>query len=108
MMTPAQEGFEAGIMRRVPTHPYLRQSTMERQFMDGFKRGRERRAWLDARGMKRVEHSAYKNGPGDWHWELLVERAIHAKGWAKSEKVASQACEDAGIERRENLVAKAA
>lgn len=99
MTTPAQEGFEAGIMRRMPVHPYLRQSTMEREFMAGFKRGRARRAWLDARGQKRVEHIVVKNGPGDWHWELLVERAIHAQGWAKSEKLAYQACEDVAVAR---------
>lgn len=108
MTTPAQEGFEAGIMRRKPAHPYLHRSIMERKFMEGFQRGRDRRAWLDARGMKRVEHVVYKVGRGDWHWELLVERAIHAQGWAKSETLAYQACEDAGMARRDVQVAKAA
>ena len=50
MRTPAKDGFEAGIMRLEPSHPYLLQSSMERQFMDGFRRGRDRRAWLDGRG----------------------------------------------------------
>ena len=99
MSSPAQDGFEAGIMRRMPVHPYLRQSVMERQFMEGFKRGRDRRAWLDARGQKRVENVVVKNGPGDWHWEVLVEKQIHAQGWAKSERLAHQACEDANMAR---------
>lgn len=108
MTTPAQEGFEAGIIRRKPAHPYLRQTVMERQFMEGFKRGRDRRAWLDVRGMKRVEHVIVKNGPGDWHWELLVERAIEAQGWAKSEKLVAQACEDAAMDRLDEQAAVAA
>jgi hypothetical protein len=99
MNTPAQAGFEAGIMRRMPAHPNMHQSTPARQFMEGFKRGRERRAWLDARGQKRVEHIVVKSGPGDWHWELLVEKQIYAQGWSRTEKAASQACEDANMAR---------
>lgn len=108
MTTPAQDGFEAGIMRRLPVHPYMRQSVMEREFMQGFKRGRDRRAWLDSRGQQRVEHVVFKNGPRDWHWELLVERAIESQGWEKSEKLAYQACEDAAIERIDRANIKAA
>ena len=92
-------------MRRMPAHPYLRQTVMQRQFMQGFIRGQERRAWLDARGMKRVEHVVVKNGPGDWHWELLVERALEEQGWAKSERLAAQACEDAAMDRLDKRAA---
>ena len=86
-------------MRLEPSHPYLLQSSMERQFMDGFRRGRDRRAWLDARGQKRVENIVEKIGPSNWHWQLLVEKQIHAEGCEKSENAASQACEDANMDR---------
>lgn len=99
MNTPARDGFEAGIMRRMPAHPYPRQSPMEREFMNGFKHGRERRAWLDGRGQQRVENVVFKNGQGDWHWEVLVEKQIYAQGWARSERAAYQACEDANMAR---------
>lgn len=101
MSTAAAEGFEAGIMRRTPAHPYIQQSSMERDFMDGFKRGRARRTWLDSRGQKRVRNIVWKNGVGDWHWEVQVENSIHAQGWAKSERAANQACEDANMDRIE-------
>ena len=101
MYTPAQAGFEAGIMRRMPQHPYMVASTSARQFMEGFRRGRERRVWLDARGQKRVECIVVKNGRGDWHWDLLVEKQIHSQGWASSERKGYQACEDANMARLE-------
>ncbi len=67
--------------------------------MEGFKRGQEHRAWLDARGMERVQHIIVKNGTGDWRWELLAERVLQAQGSAKSAKLAYQACEDAAMDR---------
>jgi len=75
--------------------------------MAGFKRGRERRAWLDARGQERVEHVVVQNGHSDWHWEVLVEKQIYEQGRAKTERAAYQACEDANMVRvtqKENYV----
>lgn len=86
-------------MRRLPAHPYLCRSAMDREYMAGFKRGRDRRAWLDSCGKKRVEQIINKSVRGGWHWELQVEKQIHAQGWAKSEKLASQQCEDAAVDR---------
>jgi hypothetical protein len=100
-LSPARHGYESGIMRRLPAHPYPHQSAEARQFMDGFARGRERRAWLDERGFQRVQHIVWRNGPADWHWEVLVECALYAQGWAKSQKAADQACDEAAMARHD-------
>ncbi|MYM92529.1 hypothetical protein [Duganella vulcania] len=99
MPTPAQQGFEAGIMREEPAHPFLRRSSMEREYLAGFKRGQERRAWLDARGQQRVQIVVEQCAPGDWHWAVLVEKCLYAEGSEKTELAASQACEDANMAR---------
>lgn len=45
-----------------------------------------------------------KIGKGDWHWEVLVEKRIHAQGWAKSERQANTKCEDANMDRIESVL----
>ena len=99
-MEARKAGFEAGVMRRMPAHPYIIGTTPAREFMEGFKSGRERRAWLDARGMKRVRQIIDKAEGGGWWWEVLVENTIAAKGWAKSHKAASRQAEDAALATR--------
>lgn len=36
MESPTKDGYEAGIMNRMPAHPYLSKSVKERQFMEAF------------------------------------------------------------------------
>lgn len=97
-MEARKQGFERGIMRQLPQHPYMVRSTAHREFMEGFNAGRARRVWLDERGMKRVRQVIEKSSDGGWHWEVIVEHNIHKQGWAKSQKLASQAAEDAASE----------
>ena len=91
-------GFEKGITRQLPVHPYIMRSTAAREFMEGFKAGRERREWLDARGQRRTRTVIERDPAGGWRWEFYIENSIHAQGWQRSEKTASQAAEDAAAD----------
>ena len=91
-------GFEKGIQRQLPAHPYLMRSTAAREFMEGFKAGRERRDWLNARGQRRTRTVVVRDPSGGWRWEFYIENSIHAQGWQRSEKAAGQAAENAAMD----------
>ena len=97
-MEARKAGYERGIMRQQPQHAFIVGTTPAREFMEGFAAGRKQREWLDARGMKRVRQVVEKSTEGGWHWEIIVEHGMVAQGWAKSQKAASQAAEDAASE----------
>lgn len=97
-MTPRKAGFEAGIQRQLPRHPYMMGSTPAREFMAGFRAGRERRAWLDARGQRRTRTVIERDPAGGWRWEFLIENTLHGQGWQRTEKAASQEAEAAAMD----------
>lgn len=97
VINPAQLGFEDGVMRRTIENGFLPRSHMANAYLAGYARGCAHRAWLDARGMQRVEQRVLRLGAGRWQWQLVVECTVQATGEEGSERDAGIACEDAAV-----------